>query len=398
MAPRLRSSLSNQFWFWLLFTQIVVGKEALRGPLDTDLHVPAHVHQVTTFSATNDRRSYPDLKLAEEDKLYTGRVRGSAALVVERHAHATRLFVDTNRDGRLLTSEEQDLRPTEDALLSGIAMVRFPLSGPGPRHYPVLVYVYRQQRNSAERLVGESPRAFLRGRVNIGMRAVIVNYEFDPERGAGPRYGWQGMDIDGDGNIDQSPGSLEYVRAENEEVVFRIGEHYLSTSHIDLTRGEFVLQFRSRTQYTRIELRPGTLVPDFAFRDFTSRSRSLNEFAGRWVMLDFWATWCAPCRSELPRVRQAQHEFRDHGLVVLGMNADEDLERARKMLAELNIDYPNATWDSIQALTERRFRIGTYPTHILIDPNRRIVSVDAKNLSGERLLPYLRTILVAPGK
>ena len=79
---------------------------------------------------------------------------------------------------------------------------------------------------------------------------------------------------------------------------------------------------------------PRTAGPDFNLSDLKGETVSLASLKGKAVLLNFWATWCAPCVAEMPEIEQAQRRFADKGLVVLAINAGEDPDKVGKFMAE----------------------------------------------------------------
>jgi thiol-disulfide isomerase/thioredoxin len=325
--------------------------------------------------------------ISHADRVFAGVIHGATAFVVEHEGVKPRLYVDVNHDGRIASNEKFSLGPGMDDLQAGVVVVEFPLPGGTLSEYPVRVYVYRAQKDPNSRRVGESPFAYLRGKVNVNGRQVLVAYMFDfPKARVTLTHGWQGMDVDGDGEIDTSIASPEYLFANNETLIFKIGGVYLSTKTIDLARHEVTLVTRDSSEYQTIALKPGTAVPNFQFTDFGGRHRRLSDFAGKFVLLDFWASWCRPCVSDLPNVKNAYDELRNRDLVVIGMNVDEDVAKAHDMIARQKLDYPQAIFASIRELEEKRFRVRAFPTYILVDPDRRILAVE---VSGDKVVAGL---------
>jgi peroxiredoxin len=78
---------------------------------------------------------------------------------------------------------------------------------------------------------------------------------------------------------------------------------------------------------------------DFTLEDLNGKSWTLNELRGKVVLLNFWATWCPPCRKEMPDLQALHDRFADEGLVILGVS-DEKAETVRKFLAEQKYTYP----------------------------------------------------------
>jgi peroxiredoxin len=110
-------------------------------------------------------------------------------------------------------------------------------------------------------------------------------------------------------------------------------------------------------------------APDFRLRAFDGRSVALSDFRGKPVVLNFWASWCTPCRQEMPNLERVWKEFREQGLVVLGIDVLDDEKDARAFLKALNITYPNV-FDPDQTRM-RLYRVGALPTTILIDREQR---------------------------
>lgn len=79
-------------------------------------------------------------------------------------------------------------------------------------------------------------------------------------------------------------------------------------------------------------------APDFTLRDLRGNQVSLSDFTGQPVVLNFWATWCSPCRVEIPHLEALYTKYKDQGLVVLGMNTETDYMKVKRF-AESRISY-----------------------------------------------------------
>jgi thiol-disulfide isomerase/thioredoxin len=106
-------------------------------------------------------------------------------------------------------------------------------------------------------------------------------------------------------------------------------------------------------------------APDFRLRAFDGRMLALSDVRGKAVVLNFWASWCTPCREEMPNLQRVYSELRDEGLVVLGIDVLDEEQDARAFLAALKITYPNL-FDPDQTRM-RLYRVAALPTTILID-------------------------------
>ncbi len=81
-------------------------------------------------------------------------------------------------------------------------------------------------------------------------------------------------------------------------------------------------------------------VPDFTLQTLDGETVSLSDYRGQPVVLNFWATWCGPCREEMPLLQATYDAHRDAGLVVLGVNVRENPDTVRGFLDDLDIDFP----------------------------------------------------------
>jgi peroxiredoxin len=85
----------------------------------------------------------------------------------------------------------------------------------------------------------------------------------------------------------------------------------------------------------------GSKAPEFALQDLSGKTVRLSDYAGKVVIVDFWATWCGPCRAEVPDFVRLQSKYRDKGLVILGLSLDENGEKlVRDFAKEYGVNYP----------------------------------------------------------
>jgi peroxiredoxin len=137
-------------------------------------------------------------------------------------------------------------------------------------------------------------------------------------------------------------------------------------------------------------LDPGQLAPDFEMQ-FGDGSRSrLSDWMGKPVVLNFWATWCAPCREEMPEFVAAYDRYQDDGLVIVGVNAQEAASQAAEFMAEYGVDFPVAldTRGDVQQL----YNVRGLPTTVFIDREGRIVERWAGLLTEPLLEEFLAEI------
>lgn len=82
------------------------------------------------------------------------------------------------------------------------------------------------------------------------------------------------------------------------------------------------------------------LAPDFTLAELNGQKLSLSDYKGKVVLLDFWATWCGPCRMEIPGFIQLQNKYRDQGFTVIGVSLDDGEEPVKEFYQELRMNYP----------------------------------------------------------
>jgi len=108
----------------------------------------------------------------------------------------------------------------------------------------------------------------------------------------------------------------------------------------------------------------GYLAPDFALPDLEGRRIALSDFWGRPVLLNFWATWCPPCRKEMPDLQRFYEQYGDQ-VVVLGINWAEKPEDVRAFLQRYGVTYPNVLDRQGKAFV--LYRLTGLPTSFWID-------------------------------
>jgi thiol-disulfide isomerase/thioredoxin/outer membrane lipoprotein-sorting protein len=110
----------------------------------------------------------------------------------------------------------------------------------------------------------------------------------------------------------------------------------------------------------------GKEAPDLSLQTLTGETVKLADLRGKIVLLDFWATWCEPCRDQMPAIAKLHRETRDQGVVLLGVNDDETAEKALKWAREQGYDWPSL-YDGKQKDARRKYKVDGIPTLVLID-------------------------------
>jgi thiol-disulfide isomerase/thioredoxin len=138
-------------------------------------------------------------------------------------------------------------------------------------------------------------------------------------------------------------------------------------------------------------LKPGVGFPDFNEKDLAGEPLSIAKFKGKVVLVDFWATWCGPCRGELPNVLAAYNKYHDKGFEVIGISLDQDENALKNFIKEKGMAWPQyfdgKGWGSKLG---QKYGINSIPMTFLLDQEGRIV---AKELRGPALDAQLARML-----
>ncbi len=135
----------------------------------------------------------------------------------------------------------------------------------------------------------------------------------------------------------------------------------------------------------------GRTAPEFSMADTTGKSVALSSLRGKYVLVDFWASWCGPCRKENPNVVAAYQKYHDKGFEILGVSLDD-----KKNLWEKAINADKLTWQHVSDLKGWRnqaaglYMVKSVPSSFLLDKDGKII---AKNLRGEELHKKLAELL-----
>ncbi len=111
----------------------------------------------------------------------------------------------------------------------------------------------------------------------------------------------------------------------------------------------------------------GAAQAQFTGKSIKGEYLSLEDYRGKVVLLNIWATWCGPCRQELPELRRLHHAYADQGFMVLGISVDKerDFNKVQALVREFKLDYPIIFDPSSSAVGT--FNVRGYPTSILLD-------------------------------
>jgi len=118
---------------------------------------------------------------------------------------------------------------------------------------------------------------------------------------------------------------------------------------------------------------PPTANVKFSFKDVNGKKVSLSGFKGKVILLDFWATWCVPCKAEIPGFIELQKKYGARGLQIIGVSVDDPLSLAKKYVDEMKMNYPVLLAEGKEDIL-KAYDVKSIPVSIIIDRQGRIVT------------------------
>ncbi len=133
----------------------------------------------------------------------------------------------------------------------------------------------------------------------------------------------------------------------------------------------------------------GAAAQGFVFNDMHGQAQRLSDYRGKWVLVNFWATWCPPCLQEIPDLVSLYEAHKNTDLMVIGVALDSTEKSVRDFVVKQHISYPVAVSDYDQA--EQVGQVEALPTSYLYDPTGKLVSYQEGMVSRDSVEAYIKS-------
>ncbi|WP_341938100.1 TlpA family protein disulfide reductase [Marinimicrobium sp. C2-29] len=122
-------------------------------------------------------------------------------------------------------------------------------------------------------------------------------------------------------------------------------------------------------------------APDFTLKSDTGENLNLEEQRGKVVMINFWASWCAPCRKEMPLLEELYDRYEKDGFTLFGINVEQNPEAAEKFLADVGVSFP-ILYDP-ESEVSRAYQVNAMPTTVMVDRDGEVRYVNRGYREGD---------------
>ena len=133
---------------------------------------------------------------------------------------------------------------------------------------------------------------------------------------------------------------------------------------------------------------------NFSFKDIDGKKVSLSQFKGKVIILDFWATWCIPCKEEIPGFIELQKKYGGRGLQIVGVSVDDTMSQAKKYATGIKMNYPVLLAEGKDDILKAYDPINGIPVSIIIDRDGRIAKrhegIAKMDVFEKEILPLLQ--------
>ncbi|QUW23370.1 thiol-disulfide oxidoreductase ResA [Sporosarcina sp. Marseille-Q4063] len=148
--------------------------------------------------------------------------------------------------------------------------------------------------------------------------------------------------------------------------------------------------YNSLTQEKQDVLKVGDHAPDFVLVDLNGETHQLSKYKGQGVFLNFWGTWCAPCKKEMPAMGRQYEVYKDQGVQILAVNIAESDLKVQTFAKQYGMSFPTLI-DKTKVVMEA-YSVRPLPTTFLINPDGKIIKIITGEMSENDIKDYMEQI------
>lgn len=148
--------------------------------------------------------------------------------------------------------------------------------------------------------------------------------------------------------------------------------------------------YANLTKDNKQKVAVGDMAPDFALVDMQGNKHRLSEYRGQGVFLNFWGTWCPPCKKEMPYINNQYHQYKDQGVQVLTVDIQEPELTVQQFAERLKLDFPIMIDTDKEVMTT--YGIDLLPATFLIDKNGKVVKYHTGELTEYKVKEFMEKI------
>ncbi|WP_028544215.1 thiol-disulfide oxidoreductase ResA [Paenibacillus taiwanensis] len=135
----------------------------------------------------------------------------------------------------------------------------------------------------------------------------------------------------------------------------------------------------------------GSRVPDIKLQQLNGEVRTLSDLKGKAVVLNFWGSWCEPCKREMPALQSAYDQWKNKGVDIIGVNYGEDELVVNNFVSQMGVHFP--MWLDRKKTASKAFGIRPLPTTFFVNPDGKVHAIKLGEVTAEELDTYIKQMI-----